>query len=457
MCGIFALLVLTGKLEGPIFVDDIDLLDFYVCGKYEPIKNRRKLTVSIADICPTNILECLKQRGPDAIGGLFIEKSFGSQASKPATLTWIDDISKPEILRTYLHKCEEQHDTQPLMKVLLISSVLSLRKTAEGQLCRQPLADCGVAMSYNGEIFDLDQQAVDDLSSFWLHSEPMRQAIAHLKTFTPQCSDTSFLFQLVSLLVPLTTPNPQNVKECEIGEKKMEDGADLKVKEAIASLFKCLIGEYAVVVVYYEAGICCVAKDSIGKRSLLTSRLSNGLMFSSNLPLTQEACKVEPWATTLPITDLEEKYMGNYRAAADSKLIELPSNTVFCTDFLAEPRSLSYSSIDPQINNLIKTPHLPSKDDGDLKPLMSQKEAQDLVSTLFEASIKRIIQNIYRLGAGEFVEENHNESLADHVVEEGMNESFKFTKSKIAVLFSGGLDSALIACYLAKVLPAGEE
>lgn len=450
MCGIFALLALSGKLTGGIpFSKDLDLHEFFIYGKYTGFKEKRELKVKSEELDPETIIKGLRQRGPDSLRGLLIETRLSQEGEVlEVKCKWIEDVDNKEtlkdVLKTTLGDTKEIETEEIYLRVLLVSSVLSMRRGADGQICRQPLLseDDSLVAMLNGEIYDVRTQ---DLLN---HGDDpiLVKAKEYLDTFSPNLVDTIFIFGLLHLMVP------------------NKDESSSNYHERLVLVLRCLIGEFTLLFGFPKLGQYFVVKDCYGKRSLLVGKLDNGMLYSSILPLTIESTKVEPFAEAQPyIDDLEEKYMSNYRSAVDSKLVELPANHLFSLDY---SRAREHKSIvlDSNFVNILAKKLvfevIAKKPEGidESKPIeITKPEAVKLVSALLEQSIRRIIQNIYRLGQECKFEDTHNHTLEQ--VSEGMEEKEQqlITKGKVAVLFSGGLDSALIAHYLAAELPANEE
>lgn len=443
MCGIFALLMMASKQEGrPLFDIDTDMLDHFIYGKYVGMADKPQVYVSTEDLDSSSIVAGMTQRGPDSIRGLIFESIMNEDGCLVSVNCQVIDHVDVSAIRSTIESMSAAIEGATVIRLLLVGSVLSLRRSTDGVVCRQPVSCESTVVMLNGEIFDVDYSSLNSMTD-----DICMQAKDHLKTFTSDTVDTAFVFELARIVAP-DKDTPRSLTQLRLG-----------------NVLKCLIGEFSIVIYYPLVCQLFVVKDCIGKRSLLVGRLESGIVFSSILPLKIEASKVEPFATLKPkIDELEDKYMGCYRSAVDSKLIEVPSNQLFTMNFIKK-REFDSITLNPAFRTALITKTEPVKNtekllDMDSHDSMDIKSAKALVSNLFEKSIKRITNNIYRLGKETIVEDSHNHSLDEKnesMDEKPISKHVIFTKAKVCLLFSGGLDSALIAFYLAKVLPVSEE
>jgi len=146
---------------------------------------------------------------------------------------------------------------------------------------------------------------------------------------------------------------------------------------------------------------------------------------------------------------LQEKYLGNYFNALEQKLIELPPNIIYWIKLQESSQCLEISShtLDSSFKQLLATNY---SNRLYIQPKMTRDAAIDLVRTTLKLAMHRIVQTIHNIGIPTPPTPSHNPDLTP------VPTPTLTTTSKIAVLFSGGLDSTLLAHYLLQSLPQHE-
>ena len=505
MCGIFFILCVNGTIKGIEYRKDI--LEEYRYNNTQTVVDDSgvrvtygdsllvdggKKFIEICDIDVQGVVNYLRQRGPDSLRGVYYRRvvkkgsssEFAENNIEVIDLDGNDEIKNEELVKAYLKKVVGG-EPEGIMEGCLvennvvaetffgISSVLSLRKDSKGNVVKQPIVGDSCCLLYNGEIFCVDI----DLFDINLEKKTVDPCLAlkirtHLDSFVAQGSDTIFLHTLLSLI----------------------DSVD-DIEYHLSIILPCLTGEFSFVASYFNRSQHFIVKDQMGKRSLLVGSLKNGMVFSSCLPLKLDAnLGLDTFTKKIELSDLQEKYYGNYLNALDSKMVELPANLIHSMKIPSDCIVYNNTTLDHWFKNVLQQ-EIP------VVVKVSRDEAKGKIKEKFFDSVKKIIDNLHGLVSHTSAHEDIDEKELE-MIENGMEDdnqakedeslikktkdsfmdktqinpseiekktpesvSIQLTNSdekartnaKISVMFSGGLDSSLIVHFLSKILPSHEE
>jgi len=377
------------------------------------------LFCSIDSIDYDSAWNSMRERGPDFAKGIKIGRVNGNWNTLKNQV-----LHDSEEFRHFFSVEIEPED----IEVYFVSSILRMRKTEHPIFnMEQPIIEDGIALAYNGEIYSINSQG--------LEQELPLEIVNHLETFSKETHDTEFVYILLRLI--------------------------LKHNIEIDILSDLINGDFSFVVFYSPKNKIYIIKDSFGKRSLTFTRGDCFTAFSSVSLLNTDKMNTIRLDVSLEesldfdvlkISGLEElanianqqkvdkikssllsKYFDNYISILKRWTIEVPGNSIITLEISHEDLLLS-TSMQPFDIKFDRLTNGPIHERGKTPTI---EEAVAIVDNILRKSMKELLINIIDLGT--LVEQP-----------EGVS------NSKIGVLFSGGLDSSLIAFYAAISIPDNE-
>ncbi|EGR31175.1 hypothetical protein IMG5_116460 [Ichthyophthirius multifiliis] len=244
------------------------------------------------------------------------------------------------------------------------------------------------------------------------------------------------------------------------------DKEDLKYEDFIINQLNKLWGDYAFIFFDNQQKKIVIAKDPFGKKSLLLGFSENGFAFSScaininmekqkldqDIEEEEEETKKDYEDKAYNLTDdtqriqfLEKKYLHEFFQGQQKEWIEIPQNTLIIID-IQNPNQFIWNQY--EINNILY--NIQYKTYPHMEPCI--ESPLSFKQTIYEAiqqSVKEHIENIIEYKY--FFKDNKLQG--EQQFSNQINSQSTFTDSKIAVLFSGGLDSTILTYFLDKLLP----
>lgn len=420
------------------------------------------------------IFNGLKERGPDSMRCQIVNFYEDSNGEEQEIENMEDgfDISEPiQILSVEQLKAIITEPIQDKnMQIVIVSSVLSMRQQglSENQMSvvEQPiLIGSDIVLSYNGEIFDVDRKA------FLNGMQELKNGDNNIDQIFKQKLD-----RLVDIVVSFDSNTHDSIYLAEI----LKNCQDLDIE--IEIILQHLIGDYSMIITNLQNKKVKILKDKFGKRSLVFTQGTNFLVMSSLSPLSIEKM-IESRIDTKNIeidldikkyikdnkdfeelndqklekykNSLKSKYFSNYIQILQKWSTEIPGNIMI---ELSLQQSTNQDNF--QMTALSDSFHSLCYDQFDYSCLEEQEGEMDIeklnlfdknaenfnfclkkVKLLLESSIESILDNVPSL--------KKDESLDD--------QTHIQSDAKIGILFSGGLDSSLIAYLTAKYLPSDEK
>lgn len=364
-----------------------------------------------------HVMKALKERGPDCQRGIMLDMlkrethSFSSIEAKKNFALF-----------------ENSKGAQSFC----FSSVLHMRGANEVPF-PQPLSGKATqnVLMFNGEIYSVKKEKLVMLKS--LVSE---ECLSKISMFNPELNDG---IQLLEILDSFSL-----FYRKEFGDKEKSQYDDL-----VALIFTVFEGDFALVFHDIENKRLLVGKDPIGKRSLLFGITESGaIVFSSVSPnptgkVFEERKEEEEECigARVPMEDyLMEKYSRDFKDAQKGQTVfEMPGNYIQVLHYDLKTLSISGRSIDPFFESLAFNPLAASNQ------LPIKQELESAVGLFKEVFIDYLKQLIVTNPRSEIKETKGIQPTTESL-----------THSKYLVLFSGGVDSTLIARMLSKVIPTSE-
>ena len=326
---------------------------------------------------------------------------------------------------------EENNLNSQQIEVTIVSSVLKMRgEDKEGYtvLVEQPVVEKTFILSYNGEIFEVYKEKSKEINP---------KIFERLEAFTTHDNDTLLLKDLYQI----------------------SQDEEIKFEEVL----ECLEGDFSIAIFDFKNHYFLIFKDIFGKRSLVFTQGDSFMAFSSLSFVSTDLLKIEKYSGDLEELDFDikglltanfevdqfnehkfekmkksirSKYFSNYGLIMKRWCIEVPGNTKTSID-LSTKKSiiLDVEPLDKKFENFCFGEIQKMENGGSLK---MEDHIQKIKEMLF-SSVRSLIENTSYLNKDQIKEKNE-----------------KFTKSKIGVLFSGGLDSTLLAFLAAKIVPEEE-
>jgi asparagine synthetase B (glutamine-hydrolysing) len=408
----------------------------------------------ISDFSPRDIFETIGNRGPDYFGcvKLIIPLDESKQPKIEEILN--DDLNFEKSFFETVNG--SKNDEEKNLEILMAGAILHLRGDYNSPN-PQPIIDKETynSLLYNGEIFNIELSYLEVFEKLRKYEHILKI----ITDFDPFRNDTKQLFNILD--------SYSKFYHTESGqEKSMNYLEDMKL------IIDCFNADFSFIFIDILNRKITFGKDIFGKRSLLLGIHQNGLCFSScsikpnacskdlkeeNLD-DEEESKVEKEAKASDERDhnglikeewkknfLEKKYNNEYFMSLDKTWIEIPANKIYTATIInSETTFLQVMYI-----NLSGWKYRITEEESKIEYENDSKLATNKVFALLQKSIKNLLQNI--IGYKSFFLDNKQELnlLAENL------ENEKVTKSDLSILFSGGLDSALIALISSMVVPEG--
>lgn len=416
------------------------------------------------------LFQRMQERGPDSMSAqtVIFNSSLKKIIEKRSQAVTSEKIL--EIILSEKNNLESEN-----CRLVLVSSTLKLRlkNGSSKNTPIQPLESENLIIAYNGELYGVDFRRLKEFESSFGDSSQISpnllKAISLLKNYKRDCHDTSFLLKLLELT------RDENYKK----------------------IICCLRGEYNILIFDKTKFEIIILRDQIGKRSLLFSKIENGILISSILPFKiADLPNASPSPKRYEGVDPEErlrrtierKYYSSYKKIKEKVCFDLAGNSIlgikfnddniekdvenqvlvslnildeefdkYCMSFsLNNDKKINLGEMEQKIGN--KNEQLPNIQEvileSEVKLLNNQKmisspkkiEAKNIIKEKLFEIIKDMLFNIIGLF----------ENFADPLLPLTEKSKLNFTNSKAAVLFSGGLDSSLIAHIILTQLPEKE-
>lgn len=425
----------------------------------------------INDFSPQHILESISNRGPDAFHCYKILIPH-ENSNKP----YVEEIKPNDKAFTsniFSSNNEEVNNNSPAFEIYAACSVLHLRGEYNHPT-PQPLFDSNTNnfLLYNGEIFNIERNYTDKLSK---KEGEYKEVFEHIQKFNPYENDTKQLLDILNTY-SLTYNKTTNA------------GLSMNYIEDVRDIVNCFNADFSFVYVDILNRKISFGKDIFGKRGLVLGLHKQGFCISScsintnvseadlqdNADEGEEEGRPEKAASKkeeelknhsglvkehLKQEFLEKKYNNEYFAALDKTWVEVPANKVISADIKID------KTLDPAVQFSFREIGL-----SYLRNLFSlQKEgivtfeedtiiATNQVTEYLRKSLTNILRNI--IAYKTYFEEKDPDYVAseEEKKEEGKqdeNTTDQKTNSQLAILFSGGLDSTLLALLCSQILPKG--
>lgn len=482
MCGIFFYLRTSDKISPPENFSDQDLFEHYQdnpdlqtqSSLYKPYsQNWLAENLSInpkTDFDVNKIIHYLQERGPDSVSSVTL-KYFTNQPCQKKQEFLVLEKSQDFVEKLHNEFYDDLQD-QEFLRVIIISSVQHLR--GDKPTIQPQISDNSI-LAFNGEIFRINSNKLKKL----------------LEKDAGKFDDTTLQsFELLGKF-----------------DFDRNDGEQLQVildgcqEKHIQSLYSCMEGDFTIQYVKTSPVVKIFqGKDIYGKRSCLFGLEDYGLVISSvgwgaletyvqeiivekedivgktqNEKLTNKQKKLgKNWGSEKvkkSIEDIvEEKYMLGYLEARKKKMIDLPPNSLLTLEFSVDDICdktdaklvMKYNfdnAVNQEFYNQVNVvgKFSESKMEENLIDLGSIDKQIVFDDKEFPNDPKNLFEII--LNAVENCQQNSVKKLMNipKLGQLGSQLTNKLkTRSKLAVLFSGGLDSTQIAYYLLKCMPDNE-
>ena len=228
----------------------------------------------------------------------------------------------------------------------------------------------------------------------------------------------------------------------------------------VKSILNCFDGDFSLIFTDFVNCKVIISKDIFGKRSLLFGiNENNGICFCS-CSINEKLIKtVEKNEEEINDDNIQGKYMADFNNALNKNWIDLPGNSIIFINFEKFPINFDFLKIEERKFEIGKEIFI----GNEIKNYSIQDEILEKILKCLENNIKNLVNNIieYKDKENQKIEEKDNKEgieeekkLEDNTSFENKSEKeYKITESKIAVLFSGGLDSSIITYLLRKFIP----
>ena len=298
---------------------------------------------------------------------------------------------------------------------------------------------------YNGEIYSIKKNLISLI--------PIRLKNIGIENFNVYNNDTIQLFDILNKYSEFYY-NEKNINEI------------LNYEEDMLKIIDCFHGDFAFIYQDRLNNLIIIGKDIYGKKSLLLGFHEHGFCITSCIPHIdknklipeepgEENNEQEEDNGKVDKEFLQKKYMSEYISSKNKEWLEIPpfSLTFIKIHSLEDSLNLTFTNNKFPSSYIFAVPHL----------LMEENKAElddaDVVVTkVLMKSVKRILKNIIEYKQYFMKLKNHNEIIDksfDIIIKN--KENINKTSSKIAVMFSGGLDSTLIAHIVNLIIPIHEK
>ena len=422
----------------------------------------------INDFSPQHIFESISNRGPDSFRCFKILVPFDA-SEKPQ----IEEVKSSEAaFTTNIFTSQAKEGEAPkYIEMYAACSVLHLRGEKNHPVA-QPLInfDTGNFLLYNGEIFNIERTYLEKFAL----KQNCQIVIDLIQNFNPFDNDT---IQVLDIL------NAYSLTY----KSQTATGESLNYIEDVRDIMNCFNADFAFIFVDIVNKKISYGKDIFGKRGLVLGLHPNGLCLSScsiNTHVTQadlqeeagdaeEEAKAEPELVIknhsgllkdhMKDEFLEKKYNNEYFTALEKTWVETPGNRVFSVDISLElPIKLSFTQVGlSSIKNVFAL-----QNEGTVQLEENFDTATQKSSKCLRESLVNILRNIiaykafFEKEASEKGIPKEEEKIDDKSIVNNENDTDKVENqntadSSLAILFSGGLDSALLALICTQILPEG--
>ena len=396
------------------------------------------------DFTLSDIENCLKPRGPD---------SYGLQIqNNDLSISYVPKLLSSKKLFENLAKI----NTESPFKTIAAGSVLHLRGE-ENKPNNMPLCDLmktGNFFLYNGEIYSLKKKMVS------LLPEKIKK-LGFFDDFNIYDNDTKQLFWILNRFSEIYY----------FSQQKKENTFDYE--NDILSIIDCFHGDFSFVFEDKLNNLITIGKDIYGKKSLLLGFNKFGFCISSCAPNFGQK-KLNPENNENDKNDendehdkndendkgfLMKKYLSEFLTSRDKEWLELPPQSLTFIKIICQNEDnkgvwLKFSNKKYPSNGVFSVPHLIVEEKKE------EINEEEIVKRALLKSVKRILKNIIEF-KGYFMKPNKNCKNVKNdenpqelkILNDSKNNS---TSSKIAIMFSGGLDSTLIAHMVNLILPMQE-
>lgn len=389
--------------------------------KFDYVSNIFSNQLFPLDFTLNDIKHSIKPRGPDHYDHFL----YDIKNNKKISLT-NKDIGEEKNTDHILIESEPIFETlaktNDSLITLAASSVLHLRGV-QGQIPSMPFINetTGNILLYNGELYDISKDLLSLIEEKLFEYDHQNQIITLLQGFSRAENDTEQIFKILDLLSQL------NIKADDY----------LHIVNLIFSSFK---GDFSILFFDNSTKRIFIGKDNIGKRSLLLGIRPDGFIITSVAP-KKETKKIEMGEEEekegdsnkeeVQETAISKKYLAEFLAGKQKEWLEI------------NPASMTVISLNVLSNSLKidNYPYLKNKDS--LKFDKLQMDPCEFVEGILVNCVKKLLESTIEY---KHIFEKNNE------LEKTAN-----NEAKIAVMFSGGLDSTLIAHVINLLLPKQEK
>lgn len=386
----------------------------------------------IKDFNLNNIKNYMQSRGPDSFNILIQNDN--------KTISYLPNFFNTKPIFTNLSHNTDNSD----YKTISAGSVLHLRGEIN-QPNNIPLFDYKKTKNvflYNGEIYSLKKENVSRLP-FILQS-------LGIKSFDVYKNDTNQLFEIFN-----------NYSQIY----KLQKEKIFNYEDNLVAISDCFHGDFSFIFYDYINNYLIIGKDIFGKKSLLLGFHKNGFCIGSCAAsinennLNQEEYEADQ-------NDFEEngqndqeflqkKYLNEFLVSKNKEWLELPSQSITFVKINFEKegflKNIVFSNKKFPSSKVFSMPHYIQNEES--KENIS-KNIEETVKKILLKSVKRILKNIIEFKPY-FMKMNHDTILSKSH-ECCKNSVENKTGSQIAIMFSGGIDSALLAHLVNLILPINE-
>jgi len=403
----------------------------------------------INDFSPQHIFESIKDRGPDVF------KCFKMNVPLDASVKPVVQEIK-ETDAEFTSNIFESEETENI-EMFAACSVLHLRGE-ENHPVAQPLFDSETQnlILYNGEIFNIEKNYLQEFLEKKDYHKEIYDVIA---AFDPFDNDTK---QFLNILNSYS----------KFYKMQTDSGKSLNYLEDVRDIVNCFNADFGFTFVDILNRKISFGKDIFGKRGLVLGLHPNGLCLSScaiNTHLTeadlrddpgdqdeeggnrQETVKTEELKNHSGLLKehmkqefLEKKYNNEYFMALEKTWVEIPANKILSASLEKDLKTFSFQQTGlSYLKNIFSM-----KKEGFISFEEDSSIAIQRAGNYLEQSVTNIIKNI--IAYKDYFEKK--EVLEEMKENELQKQS---QKSELSLLFSGGLDSTLLALLCSKILPEG--
>jgi len=412
----------------------------------------------INDFSPQHIFENIKDRGPDVFRCFKVSIPLDTSV-KPL----VQEIKETDALFTS-NIFDSETSTDENIEMFAACSVLHLRGE-ENHPVAQPLFDSDTQnlILYNGEIFNVEKNYLEEFVQKKEYHKELYDVIA---TFDPFDNDTK---QFLNILNSYS----------KFYKMQTENGKSLDYLEDVRDIVNCFNADFGFTFVDILNRKISFGKDIFGKRGLVLGLHPNGFCLSScaiNTHLTEADLRDDPVdqdeeggsrrenepapeqiETTkeelknhsgllkqhLKQEFLEKKYNNEYFMALEKTWVEIPSNKIISASLENDLRTFSFNQIGlSYLKNIFSM-----KNEGFNSFEENSQIAIQKAGNYLEQSLTNILKNI--IAYKDYFERNSVEEKKENEIQQSSQ------KSELSILFSGGLDSTLLALLCSKILPEG--